>query len=91
MASIGLRKGEHVVHIGTGTGYYGAVMAHLVDSAGRVTAIEPAPAPALAQRAKQNLSTTANVHVLQGNGAQLPFDRADTIYVNARATRPADK
>src|ERR1700731_4385265 len=32
--------GEHVVHIGTGTGYYTAVMAHLVGPSGRVTGIE---------------------------------------------------
>jgi protein-L-isoaspartate(D-aspartate) O-methyltransferase len=42
--------GEHVVHIGTGTGYYTAIMAHLVGSSGRVTGIEYEPE--LAARAK---------------------------------------
>jgi protein-L-isoaspartate(D-aspartate) O-methyltransferase len=28
--------GEHVVHIGTGTGYYTAILAHLVGPSGRV-------------------------------------------------------
>jgi protein-L-isoaspartate(D-aspartate) O-methyltransferase len=88
IASLVLREGEHVVHVGTGTGYYTAIMAHLVGSTGRVTAIEFDPA--LAQRAEQNFSVTANVHVLEGDGAQLPFDSADAIYVNAGATRPAD-
>ena len=32
--------GEHVVHIGTGTGYYTAILAHLVGPSGRVTGIE---------------------------------------------------
>src|SRR5215813_13951338 len=30
------------------------------------------------------------VRVLQGDGAQIAFDPADVIYVNAGATRPAD-
>ena len=44
--------GEHVVHIGTGTGYYTAVLAHLVGPSGRVTGIEYEPE--LAARAKTN-------------------------------------
>ena len=32
--------GEHVVHVGTGTGYYTAILAHLVGPSGRVTGIE---------------------------------------------------
>src|SRR5438552_1541331 len=42
--------GEHVVHIGTGTGYYTAILAHLVGPSGRVTGIEYEPE--LAARAK---------------------------------------
>jgi protein-L-isoaspartate(D-aspartate) O-methyltransferase len=34
------QPGEHVVHIGAGTGYYTAILAELVGSSGRVTAIE---------------------------------------------------
>jgi protein-L-isoaspartate(D-aspartate) O-methyltransferase len=88
IASAGIREGEHVVHIGAGTGYYTAIMAHLAGGAGRVTAIEFDAA--LAQRARANLSAAANVEVLEGNGCSLPFDAADVIYVNAGATRPAD-
>src|ERR1700704_2052754 len=32
--------GEHVVHVGAGTGYYSALLATLVGASGRVTAIE---------------------------------------------------
>ena len=32
--------GEHVVHVGTGTGYYTALLAHLAGPSGRVTGIE---------------------------------------------------
>jgi protein-L-isoaspartate(D-aspartate) O-methyltransferase len=38
------RPGEHAVHIGAGTGYYAAILAHMVGSGGRVTAIEYDPA-----------------------------------------------
>jgi protein-L-isoaspartate(D-aspartate) O-methyltransferase len=88
IASAAIRTGEHVVHVGAGTGYYTAIMAHLAESTGRVTAIEFDSA--LAQRAKHNFSGTSNVVVLQGDGASIPFDPADVIYVNAGATRPAD-
>jgi protein-L-isoaspartate(D-aspartate) O-methyltransferase len=35
--------GDHVVHIGTGTGYYTAILAYLAGSSGRVTGIEHEP------------------------------------------------
>jgi protein-L-isoaspartate(D-aspartate) O-methyltransferase len=84
----GAQAGEHVVHIGTGTGYYTAVMARLVGSTGRVTGIELDPA--MASRARDNLSSYPNVRVVCGNGALMPIEDADVIYVNAGATRPAD-
>jgi protein-L-isoaspartate(D-aspartate) O-methyltransferase len=80
--------GEHVVHIGTGTGYYTAIMAHLVGPSGRVTGIEYEPE--LAARAKTNLVAYPNVDVLEGDGALVSFDSADVIYVNAGCTRPAE-
>jgi protein-L-isoaspartate(D-aspartate) O-methyltransferase len=48
------RQGEHVVHIGTGVGYYTAILAHLVGSSGRVTGIEFESD--LAARARVNFS-----------------------------------
>src|SRR6516164_7611100 len=81
------REGDHVVHVGAGTGYYTAIMAHLVGRSGTVTAIELDPG--LADRARVNLSTYPNVGVICRNGAAVPFDAADVIYVNAGATRPA--
>jgi protein-L-isoaspartate(D-aspartate) O-methyltransferase len=88
IASASPRPGEHVVHIGAGTGYYSAILAHMVGPAGRVTAIEYEPD--LAARAKANLARLETVEVKQGDGASIPFDPADVIYVNAGATRPAD-
>jgi protein-L-isoaspartate(D-aspartate) O-methyltransferase len=81
-------QGEHVVHVGTGTGYYTAVMAHMVGPSGRVTGIEFEPE--LAARARANFTSWPNVTIVEGDGAVASFDLADVIYVNAGATRPAD-
>lgn len=80
--------GGHVVHVGTGTGYYTAIMAHLVGPSGRVTGIEYEPE--LAARAKANFAGTPNVEIVEGDGALVSFDQADLIYVNAGCTRPAE-
>jgi protein-L-isoaspartate(D-aspartate) O-methyltransferase len=79
--------GGHVVHVGTGTGYYTAIMAHLVGASGRVTGIEVEPE--LAARAKANFAGCPNVDIVEGDGALVGFDAADVIYVNAGCTRPA--
>jgi protein-L-isoaspartate(D-aspartate) O-methyltransferase len=88
IAAAAIRAGDHLVHIGTGAGYYTAIMARLVGSSGRVTAIELDPE--LAVRARINLASFPNVTVVQGSGADEPFAVADVIYVNAGATRPAE-
>ena len=81
--------GGHVVHVGTGTGYYTAILAHLVGPSGRVTGIEYDGA--LAARAKANLAPYANVAVIEGDGTQVPFEAAEVIYVNAGCTQPATR
>jgi protein-L-isoaspartate(D-aspartate) O-methyltransferase len=78
---------EHVVHIGTGTGYYTAILAHLAGASGRVTGIEYDSG--LAAKAKANLAPRPNVEIVEGDGALVSFDQADVIYVNAGCTRPA--
>ncbi len=79
--------GEHVVHVGTGTGYYTALLAHLAGSSGRITGIEYEPE--LAARTKANLKGYPNVEIIEGDGTLVSFDQADVIYVNAGCTRPA--
>ena len=79
--------GEHVVHVGAGVGYYTAIMAHLAGPTGHVTGIEFDAD--LAARARANFGGAANVEILQGDGAVVPFATADVIYVNAGATHPA--
>jgi protein-L-isoaspartate(D-aspartate) O-methyltransferase len=75
---------EVVIHVGAGTGYYTAVLAHLVGPEGRVHAYEIDLG--LARRAAQNLSewSTVTVHALSALEASLP--PADLIYVSAGAT-----
>jgi len=80
--------GERVVHIGTGTGYYTAILAHLAGPSGRVTGIEYDSE--LAVRAKANLAPYPNVEIVKGDGALVSFGEADVIYVNAGCTRPAE-
>lgn len=92
LAAAAPRDGEHVVHVGAGTGYYTAIMARLagahLDGGGRVTAIEIEAD--LAARARAGLAPCGRVRVIEGDGAAAPFDPADVIYVNAGVTRPAD-
>jgi protein-L-isoaspartate(D-aspartate) O-methyltransferase len=82
------RPGEHAVHIGAATGYYTAILAHMVGDTGRVTAIEYDPG--LAARLAVNFAGQPNVRAVQGDGTKIDFDPADVIYVNAGATRPVD-
>ena len=82
------REGDHVVHIGAGVGYYTAILAMLAGPSGRVTAIEFDPE--LARRAEANFAAWPQVRIIRGDGAAIPFDPANVIYVNAGATRPAE-
>jgi protein-L-isoaspartate(D-aspartate) O-methyltransferase len=87
LAAAATQPGDHAVHVGAGTGYYTAILAELVGSQGRVTAIEFDAA--LAARAAQNLRPRPNVTVIHGDGTQPIFAPADVIYVNAGASGPA--
>ncbi len=80
--------GEHAVHVGTGAGYYTAILAELVGASGRVTGIEFDRG--LAARATENLSSWPQVAIHNGDGCTFPFDPADVVYVSAGATHPAD-
>lgn len=87
--ALGPKPGEHVVHIGAGSGYYSAILAELVGPSGRVTAVECDAA--LAERARASLARYAQVHVVTGDGANWPVDPADGVYVNFAVARPADR
>ena len=79
------QPGEAVVHIGAGTGYYTAVLAHLVKD-GPVTAYEIESD--LAAKATDNLRDVANARVVAASATEGPLPEADLIYVNAGASHP---
>ncbi len=86
IAALDPKKGERVVHIGAGTGYYTTLLAKLVGETGIVDAYEIEPA--LAQRAIANLAELPQVTVHHRSGAVGPLPECDVLYVNAGATHP---
>lgn len=86
LAAAAATKGESVVHIGAGTGYYTAILASLVGAEGRVTGFEIERD--LAARAAQNLAHFPNVSVYAESANVASMPACDVIYVNAGATHP---
>jgi len=80
-------RGNTVLHIGCGTGYYSAVLAQLIGLSGKVIAYEIEPE--LARRAADKLKPWENVEVRVASGTEGELPRCDAIYVNAGATHPA--
>lgn len=80
---LNLARGEDVVHIGTGTGYYTAILAEIVGAAGQVTGVEIDVE--LAARSRENLAAAwPQATVVAGDGFAYRPDRAvDAIIVNA--------
>jgi protein-L-isoaspartate(D-aspartate) O-methyltransferase len=80
------KKGERVVHVGAGSGYYTAVLARLVGQTGVVEAYEIHPE--LARRATDNLAEFPQVTVHARSGSEAPLPDCDILYVNAGASEP---
>ena len=79
-------RGNVVLHIGCGTGYYTAILADLVGPSGKVVGYEIEPT--LGHHAIENLKPWDNVEVRIASGVDSDLPRCDAIYVNAGATRP---
>jgi protein-L-isoaspartate(D-aspartate) O-methyltransferase len=88
LAALKVGEGETVLHVGAGAGYYTAVLARLVGTAGAVVAYEIEPD--LAARAARNLADLPQVTVHSRSGAEGPLPECDLIYVNAGASSPLD-
>jgi protein-L-isoaspartate(D-aspartate) O-methyltransferase len=86
LAALGIANGDHVIHVGAGTGYYTAILAMLVGESGRVDAYEIEPD--LAERASANLAVFPQVEVHARSGVAPPLSACDVIYVNAAAAEP---
>ncbi|MGI9415380.1 MAG: protein-L-isoaspartate O-methyltransferase family protein, partial [Hyphomicrobiales bacterium] len=79
-------RGESVVHVGSGTGYYSAILSLLVLPHGRVDAFEIRKD--LAEQAARNLIPFENVTVHRADASSQNLPQADIIYVNASVTEP---
>ncbi len=75
------RAGETVIHVGGGSGYYSAILAHLVGEDGAVETFEVEPE--LAARCAKNLAELSTVRVQQRSALSPPQEPADVIYVRA--------
>ena len=75
------RASEVVTHIGTGTGYYTALLSLLVGNAGRINAIEVDPR--LSEITATNLASFQNVITINANGFHSAIPHSDVVYVNA--------
>jgi protein-L-isoaspartate(D-aspartate) O-methyltransferase len=82
-----LRRGQRVLQVGTGTGYYAAVLAEIVGPDGRVVAVEYDEE--LAARARTGLAPWANVEAVHGDGCTHDPGEVDAVIVCAGATHPA--
>jgi len=82
-----LARGQRVLQVGAGTGYYTAVLAEITGPEGRVVAVEVDDA--LAERARANLSAWPQVEVVAGDGRTHDAGEVDRIIVFAGSTHPA--
>src|ERR1700736_6386010 len=82
-----LQRGERVLQVGAGTGYYSAILAEMVGPQGRVTAVEYDAE--LAARARTNAEPWRQVEVVSGDGRAHDAGEVDAIVVFAGSTHPA--
>jgi protein-L-isoaspartate(D-aspartate) O-methyltransferase len=81
-----LRPGDRLFHVGCGSGYYTALLAHVVEPTGRIYAVEVDEA--IVGEARQNLRAYESVVVQHGDGTALPEERLDAILIHAGVTHP---
>jgi protein-L-isoaspartate(D-aspartate) O-methyltransferase len=84
--ALSVKRGETIVQIGAGAGYYTAILAHLVGPTGKVVAYEVETD--IAERARRNLEGFPQVEVRAQSGVGDHLPKAEAIYVNAAASHP---
>ncbi|MGA3090052.1 MAG: rRNA adenine N-6-methyltransferase family protein [Terriglobales bacterium] len=82
-----LKPGDRAYHLGSGVGYYTAIIAEMVGPRGGVAAAEVRPD--LATRARENLSCYPNVKLIADDGATVDPDECDAMLINAGMTHPS--
>ena len=86
---LAIAPGEHVLHIGCGSGYFTSLLAHLVGPTGRVDALDVDAA--LAVRARISLSDQPWVHVRHSIGSTGLPSNVNVVVVHAGATHVLDE
>ncbi|GLH81243.1 O-methyltransferase [Bradyrhizobium sp. SSBR45G] len=87
LGACAIRPADTVVQIGVGSGYYTAILAHLVGPRGRVCGYEIDEA--MAVRARENLKDLSHVELRMQSGVEAELPAADVIYVCAGAAKPS--
>jgi protein-L-isoaspartate(D-aspartate) O-methyltransferase len=87
LGACNIKQAETVVQVGVGTGYYTAILAHLVGANGRVYGYEIDEG--LAARARENLRDVHQAEVRTQSGVASNLPQADLIYVCAGAAQPS--
>ena len=85
--ALALKEDESVLQIGAGTGYYTAIIAHLVGVGGRVHAYEIDAG--LAARASETLKGLPQVDLQPRSGVLDGLPKVDAIYVCAGTSHPS--
>jgi len=84
--ALALKPGARVLHLGTGLGYYTAILGHVAGETGRVLGIEVDAT--LADRARENLASMPWIEIRHGDGSAPLHEPFDAILINAGVTHP---
>ncbi|KIZ48046.1 MULTISPECIES: methyltransferase domain-containing protein [Rhodopseudomonas] len=87
LAAVRPQPGEQVLQVGAGSGYYTAILAHLVGPQGRVFAYEIDPD--FAARARDNLKDLPQVELRAESAIADGLPKVDVVYVCAGITQPS--
>jgi protein-L-isoaspartate(D-aspartate) O-methyltransferase len=87
LGACNIKETEMVVQVGAGSGYYTAILSHLVGAGGRVYAYEIDET--LAARARENLRDMRQAEIRTQSGVTPDLPQADLIYVCAGAAMPS--
>jgi protein-L-isoaspartate(D-aspartate) O-methyltransferase len=89
IAALALERGQRVLHVGCGLGYYSCILGEIVGETGHVLAIDIDEA--LAADAGRRLASRPWIAVQAGNGTGPWPDAFDAILINAGVTHPRDE
>jgi protein-L-isoaspartate(D-aspartate) O-methyltransferase len=81
LAAAHISPGDTILHVGTGSGYYTAIMAELVGPGGRVFGAEVEPH--LAEQARANLQAWPQADALAVNGLEVHTPPLDLVIASA--------